>query len=118
MARTQAYVGFFQAGIPGLELRLALGVHAPHGRVSELPVVETTKSFDHCLHMVSACDGRTDGTGFMGVSLLCQFATWTFRYYLRRFATWMVRYLHGALPGRFATWSIPPWTFSHLYAIL
>ena len=40
------------------------------------------------------------------VSLLCQFATSTFRYHFRRFATCALRYLQDiSLPGRFATWT-------------
>ena len=56
----------------------------------------------------------------LDVSLLCQFATWTFRYHLRRFATWTLRYLDGSLPGRFATWTFRyldvshPWTLRYL----
>ena len=42
----------------------------------------------------------------MDVSLLCQFATSTFRYHLRRFATWTVRHLDGSPPGWFATWTV------------
>jgi len=40
---------------------------------------------------------------FMDVSLLCQFATWTFRYHLTRFATWMIRHLDVSHLWRFDT---------------
>jgi len=39
---------------------------------------------------------------FKDVALLCQFATWTFRYHLRWFATWTVRHLDDLPPGPFA----------------
>jgi len=39
--------------------------------------------------------------GFIDASLLCQFATWRFRYHFRQFATWTLRYLDGSPPGRF-----------------
>jgi len=51
-----------------------------------------------------------DRNGFLNASLLCQFATWTFRYHLRRFATWTLRTFRlfdtrtfRHFPGRFAT---------------
>jgi len=53
---------------------------------------------------------------FIDVSILCQFATWTFRYHLRRFATWTVRHLDVShlLTFRFQDVSLPLWTFCHL----
>jgi len=54
--------------------------------------------------------------GLLDVSLLCQFATWTFRYHLRRFATWTFLHLDVSYLWTFLYQdvSLPSWTFRQL----
>ena len=49
------------------------------------------------------------------LSYYCRFATWTFRYRLRRFATWTLRYLDVSHLWifRYQDVSLSSWTFRH-----